>query len=96
MLLSRNGGLIIVKILGKIGDDLNKLSESTGDEASKLGGKVKTELKSLADAAKSTEVNKEINNIIAKVEKLVDATGDGAKKLLHEIEDDITKLMEKG
>jgi ElaB/YqjD/DUF883 family membrane-anchored ribosome-binding protein len=85
----------MVKILEKIGDDLNNLAESTGDEASKLGGKVKTELKSLADAAKSTDVKKEINNIIAKVEKLVDETGDGAKKLLHEIKDDIIKLKEK-
>ena len=85
----------MVKILDKIGDDLNNLAESTGDEASKLGGKVKTELTSLADAAKSTDVKKEINNIIAKVEKLVEETGDGAKKLLHEIKEDIKTLKEK-
>ena len=58
--------------------------EKTGDDLNKL-----------AEAAKSTDVKKESDNIIAKVEKLVDATGDGAKKLLHEIKDDVTKLKEK-
>ncbi|WP_243684392.1 hypothetical protein [Methanosarcina barkeri] len=66
--------------VGKLGSDIDTLAKKTGDEASKLAKNINAEIKSISGEIKSIDVKDEVKNITAKVEKLVDTTGDSAKK----------------
>lgn len=81
--------------LEKLGADFDKVADKTGTEAINLMGNIRDELQSIHNAAKSIELKKEIKNIIAKIDRLAELTGNAAKKLATEIKADIKNLVEK-
>jgi ElaB/YqjD/DUF883 family membrane-anchored ribosome-binding protein len=85
----------LVERLEKLGVDFDKLADKSTTEATKELGRIKDELQVIYNAEKSIDRKKEIKNIIAKIDRLVELTGDAAKKLANEIKADIKKLVDK-
>jgi ElaB/YqjD/DUF883 family membrane-anchored ribosome-binding protein len=84
-----------VERLEKLGADFDKVADKSGTEVTKLLGKIKDELQLIYNAEKSIDIKKETKNIIAKTDRLVELTGNAAKKLANEIKADIKKLADK-
>ena len=71
------------------------LQRRQGMKPLKLAKNINAEIKTLSGEIKSIDVKDEVKSITGRVEKLVDATGDSAKKLASEIKADVKKLVDK-
>jgi ElaB/YqjD/DUF883 family membrane-anchored ribosome-binding protein len=89
------------KDLRKLSKKGDEIVDKTGSIAEKLASEMKIDLNSikermaLQEQEKSINEKKEIMDIITKIDKLAELTGNTAKKFANEIKSDIKKLGEK-
>jgi hypothetical protein len=95
-------GRILISWLKRLAKKGDELVDKTGRVAEKLASEMKINLNSIKERMdlqerleKPINEKKEIKDIIAKIDRLAELTGNATKKLANEMKGDIKKLGEK-
>ena len=79
----------------EIHQDIDKLAESTGEEAKKSNTMVRNKLDSLIGRVRSVNLKNDIKNLSKKADGLMDKTGSSANKLASEIKTDLNGIKNR-